>query len=134
MDNLASKYRAGGIAVKVDARLLPPQLMIWEGTHNVPLSSYAGQCLPISQAFCSGEQATITLRTKAGFELTCTPDHRVMSDRGWVAAADLRINEDRVWIQGDPGAFNQDPSLPVAIEREFRGKNGRSYPPLPFRA
>ena len=127
MDELTLRHRTGGVAVQVDSRLLPGRLMIWEGTHDVPLSSYALGCLPISRAFCSGERSTVTVRTKAGFELTCTPDHRLMTDRGWVEAGDLRVNEDRAWIQSDPGGLGTDRRLPVNVGTEFIGQNGRRY-------
>ncbi len=134
MERIATRFRAGGLAVKVDPRLLPSRLMVWEGTHDVPLSAYAEGCLPISQALCSGERETVTVRTAAGYELTCTPDHRLMTDRGWVAAGDLRVAVDRVWIQSDPGAFSADDTLPVETPTEFTGRNGRRYRhPLPAR-
>ncbi|HEV8533048.1 MAG TPA: ribonucleotide reductase N-terminal alpha domain-containing protein [Methylomirabilota bacterium] len=112
MDELVARYREGGVAVKVDERLLPARFMVWEGTHNVPVASYGDGCLPISQAISSGERETVRLRTRAGFELVCTPDHRVMTDRGWTAAGALKPGEHRVWIQSDPGAFASDPRLP----------------------
>jgi ribonucleoside-diphosphate reductase alpha chain len=127
MEELVSRYGAGGVAVQVDSRLLPPRLMVREGTHNTPLPPNAIKCLPISQAFCSGEQPTVRVRSKAGFELTCTPDHRLMTDRGWVEAGQLRVNQDRVWIQSDPGGFGADGYLPVDVGTEFRGRNGRRY-------
>ena len=134
MERIATRFRAGGLAVKVDPRLLPSRLMVWEGTHDVPLSAYGEGCLPISRAFCSGERETVTVRTAAGYELTCTPDHRLMTDRGWVAAGDLRVAGDRVWIQSDPGAFSADDTLPVEAPAEFTGRNGRRYRhPLPTR-
>src|SRR5260370_27668368 len=40
MERIATRFRAGGLAVKVDPRLLPSPLMVWEGTHPVPLSAY----------------------------------------------------------------------------------------------
>ncbi|MEX2222576.1 MAG: ribonucleotide reductase N-terminal alpha domain-containing protein [Candidatus Rokuibacteriota bacterium] len=126
MEGVAAGFRRGGVAVKVDQRLLPSRLMVWEGTNNVPLASYGQGCLPISQAFCSGERETVTVRTAAGFEVTCTPDHRLMTDRGWVRAGALRLGEDRVWIQSDPGAFGDD-ALPVTPPSEFIGRNGRRY-------
>jgi ribonucleoside-diphosphate reductase alpha chain len=91
MERIAASFREGGVAVKVDQRLVPSRLMVWEGTHDVPLSAYGQGCLPISRAFCSGERETVTVRTAAGFELTCTPDHRLMTDRGWVPAEELRV-------------------------------------------
>jgi ribonucleoside-diphosphate reductase alpha chain len=90
MDAIAGRYREGGLAVKVDQRLLPSRLMVWEGTSNVPITAYGRGCLPISRAFHSGMRETVTVRTAAGFELTCTPDHRLMTDRGWVEAGSLR--------------------------------------------
>ncbi|HJV55441.1 MAG TPA: ribonucleotide reductase N-terminal alpha domain-containing protein, partial [Methylomirabilota bacterium] len=134
MERVATRFGAGGVAVKVDPRLLPSRLMVWEGTHDVPLSAYGEGCLPISRAFCSGERETVVVRTAAGYELTCTPDHRVMTDRGWVRAGELRVALDRVWIQSDPGAFADDDALPVAPPTEFIGRNGRRYHhPLPTR-
>ncbi len=127
METIAERYREGGLAVKVDQRLLPSRLMVWEGTNNVPLVAYGQGCLPISRAFQSGKRETVTVRTVAGFELTCTPDHRLMTDRGWVEAAALQIGVDRVWIQSDPGAFADDATLPVSVPSEFVGKNGRRY-------
>ncbi|MGH7400563.1 MAG: LAGLIDADG family homing endonuclease, partial [Candidatus Rokuibacteriota bacterium] len=126
MQAVAAGFRQGGVAVKVDQRLLPSRLMVWEGTNDVPLTSYGQGCLPISRAFCSGERETVTVRTAAGFELTCTPDHRLMTDRGWVQAGLLRLREDRVWIQSDPGAFGDD-ALPVTPPSEFIGRNGGRY-------
>jgi ribonucleoside-diphosphate reductase alpha chain len=132
MERLAEDFREGGVAVKVDQRLLPSRLMVWEGTHDVPLSAYGDGCLPISQAFCSGERDTVTVRTAAGYALTCTPEHRLMTDRGWVSAADLRVGLDRAWIQSDAGAFSTDRALPARPAVEFRGRNGRRYRhPLP---
>ncbi|MBZ0160838.1 MAG: ribonucleoside reductase class II [bacterium] len=127
MENLVATYGQGGVAVQVDPRLQPAQLLVWEGTHNVPLSAYGYGCLPITRAFCSGERETVTVRTKGGFELTCTPDHRFMTERGWVAAGNLKLGADRILVQGNPGVFADDPRLPFPITNEFRGRNGRVY-------
>ncbi len=127
MEALVAAYGQGGVAVQVESRLLPARLLVWEGTHNVPLSAYGHGCLPITQAFCSGERETVMVRTKAGFELTCTPDHRFMTERGWVAAGDLKPDVDRVLVQGNPGVFADDPRLPFTVASEFRGRNGRVY-------
>ncbi len=54
MDTIAERYREGGLAVKVDQRLLPARLMVWEGTNDVPLAAYGQGCLPISRAFHVG--------------------------------------------------------------------------------
>ena len=61
------------------------------------------------------------MRTAAGYELTCTPDHRADDRPRWLAAGDLRITADRVWIQSDPGAFATDDALPIEMPAEFTG-------------
>src|SRR5258708_31307813 len=66
MERISTRFRAGGLAVKVDPRLLPSRLMVWEGTHDVPLSAYGEGCLPLSQAFCPGEGVTGTVQTRGG--------------------------------------------------------------------
>ena len=128
MERLAARFAAGGIAAKVDPRLLPERFLVCEGTYDVPLASYGDGCLPISRAFCSGERETVTVRSAAGYELTCTPDHRLMTDRGFIAAGELRVGADRVWIQSDSGAFGRDAALPVEPPpAELLGRNGRRY-------
>src|SRR2546425_2766593 len=127
MKDIVTRYAQGGIAVQVDQRLMPSQFIVREGTHNVPLASYDRGCLPISRAFRTGERDTVTVRTKAGFELTCTPDHRFMTERGWVPAAHLTVGTDRVLIQSAPGSFSGEATLPFHVVREFRGRNGRVY-------
>ncbi|MGH7427674.1 MAG: LAGLIDADG family homing endonuclease, partial [Candidatus Methylomirabilaceae bacterium] len=127
MEALVAAYGQGGVAVQVDSRLVPAQLLVWEGTHNVPLTAYGHGCLPITRAFCSGQRETVTVRTKAGFELTCTPDHRFMTERGWVAAGDLKLGVDRVFVESNPGVFADDPRLPFSVANEFHGRNRRVY-------
>jgi len=127
MEELVARHGSGGVAVQVDPRMLPAQLMVWEGTHNVPIASYASGCLPITRAFCSGERETVRVRTRAGFELICTPDHRLMTERGWVQANELKVGADRVFIQSNSGLFGIDSRLPFEVPNEIRGKNGRIY-------
>lgn len=112
MAELVARFGEGGIAVQVDPRLMPARFLLFEGTHNVPVSSYDHGCLPISRAFCSGERETVRVRTKAGVELVCTPDHRLMTSRGWVEAGELRVGTDRLFVQSSAGAFGDDPRLP----------------------
>jgi ribonucleoside-diphosphate reductase alpha chain len=127
MEDLVARYGYGGIAVQVDPRMAPAQFMVREATYDVPLAAYDQGCLPISQAFSSGERETVRVYTKAGFELVCTPDHRLMTQRGWVPASDLKIGMDQVLIQSCAGAFPTDLRLPFAVTNEVRGQNGRVY-------
>ncbi|MCI0372262.1 MAG: hypothetical protein L0214_13040 [candidate division NC10 bacterium] len=127
MAELAAAFAQGGIAVQVDPRMMPSRFLLFEGTHNVPVSAYDSGCLPITQAFCSGERDTIRVRTKSGLELVCTPDHRLMTTRGWVEAGTLRIGTDRLFIQSIPGSCGSDAKLPFEVTNEIRGRNGRIY-------
>lgn len=44
----------------------------------------------------TGVKATVTVRFGHGFEVRCTPDHKFMTQRGWVEAKDLDPKRDRV--------------------------------------
>lgn len=81
----------------------------------------------VSRTWESGLKPTVELITKSGLSLVLTPDHKVMTTRGWVRVKDLIQGEDRVLVQSGEGAFTQDRHLPFRVEREFRGKNGRLY-------
>src|SRR5207244_10027425 len=125
MEQLAARFARGGVAVQVDARLFPERFLLRDGTADVPIHSYERGCLPISQAFRTGERETVRVRLRSGYELTCTPEHRVMTERGWVEAGKLVPGEDWVHILSGGGCFNPDTRLPVAPIHGFRGRNGR---------
>ena len=48
------------------------------------------QVQPVTSWFDQGEQPVIEIAVKGGAELTVTPDHQVLTDRGWRLAGDLR--------------------------------------------
>jgi len=67
---------------------------------------------PIIQRFDQGEAEVIGLGTHDGTTLWVTPDHKVMTDRGWRAAGELRIG-DRVARPRRFGSFgNFEPVTP----------------------
>jgi len=57
-----------------------------------------------SSVYKTGEKDVYKLTTAEGYELRLTADHRVMTDQGWVEAADLQPG-DSVHIQDRKGAF-----------------------------
>ncbi|HID57404.1 TPA: ribonucleoside reductase class II, partial [Candidatus Poribacteria bacterium] len=75
--------------------------------------------LPISRAFKTGVRPTVKVTTKSGYELILTPDHKVMTTRGWVPAGELIPGRDEVFIQSGVGEFGK--------ERKFKGTNWRTY-------
>ncbi|MFP3907735.1 MAG: recombinase RecA, partial [Acidimicrobiales bacterium] len=61
-----------------------------QGGHVVAADKVGGlHVRPITQRFDQGEAETIGLHLRDGTELWVTPDHKVMTDRGWVEAGEL---------------------------------------------
>src|SRR5262249_13804981 len=48
---------------------------------------------PVVSWFDQGEQDVLGLRLRGGATLWATPDHRVLTDRGWLPAGDLRAGD-----------------------------------------
>ncbi|MBN1668427.1 MAG: hypothetical protein JW862_15135 [Anaerolineales bacterium] len=91
--------RADELAVEAGA-----QAVVTDGRFDSPT------LLPASPVFSTGVKDVYRLLTREGYELRLTADHRVMTARGWVAAADLQPG-DRVHILNRPGGFGTGGSL-----------------------
>jgi len=59
-----------------------------------------------SSVYATGEKEVYELTTEQGYSLRLTADHRVMTDEGWVEAAELDAG-DTVHIQNRKGSFGQ---------------------------
>lgn len=95
---IAEKYSCGGINIAVDSRMLPSgNGLILQGR----------LLLPVAAAMKTGEKETLKLRTRKGFELICTPDHRVMTTDGWVEASKLTRNHKVFTSNNDGDAFDR---------------------------
>ncbi len=90
MKELSEKYGEGGVNIAVDARMLP--------SNNLMLCGKI--FLPMKTAVKTGERHTIKIKTEKGLELICTPDHKVMTNRGWVEASKLTKNH-KVFINNN---------------------------------
>lgn len=66
--------------------------------------------LPATHVFATGVKDVFRLLTREGYELRLTADHRVMTARGWVEAAQLQPG-DRVHILNRRGGFGFNGSL-----------------------
>ncbi|MEK7312451.1 MAG: ribonucleotide reductase N-terminal alpha domain-containing protein [Chloroflexota bacterium] len=66
--------------------------------------------LPASPVFPTGVKDVYRLITREGYELRLTADHRVITSRGWVAAADLYPG-DRIHILNRKGGFGSAGTL-----------------------
>jgi len=70
--------------------------------------------LPASSVFITGIKPVYRLKTREGFTVRLTADHRVMTERGWVAAKDLQPG-DQIHIVNRPGAFGREGSWELGL-------------------
>jgi ribonucleoside-diphosphate reductase alpha chain len=127
MKDLVEKYPDGGIKITIDNRV-PMQIVNSDGTISLIRSKQSGiEFNKISKAFCVGEKETYRIVTESGYELICTADHKVLTDEGWVKAADLNQLKHKILIQSREGKFSEHYELPFEIKNEFVGENGRKY-------
>jgi ribonucleoside-diphosphate reductase alpha chain len=131
MKELVKRFRKGEIIkIAVDPRMAKKARLLKEGTYNISLTledSNSCYLLPISQAFYSGKKETLKITTLSGYELVCTPEHRIMTDKGWIEARNLKPRFHKILIQSKEGFFNQNHLFPFRIPTEFKGRNGRTY-------
>jgi len=99
--DIAERYGKGGLKIAVDERTCI-------------------KCAQsISMAVSSGRKKTIKITTKAGYSLICTPDHRIMTQRGWVEAGKLVVNQDNIFIQQSAGNFSKNFDLPITEKNKY---------------
>ncbi|MDO8341387.1 MAG: ribonucleotide reductase N-terminal alpha domain-containing protein, partial [Candidatus Woesebacteria bacterium] len=65
-----------------------------------------------------GLKKVVKLITKSGYEITATPDHRIMSVNGWSEIKSLK-NGDKILIQSAKGQFNEIQELPFKTINNF---------------
>lgn len=98
-----------------------------DGSYHIVLASMYKKC-----------KQTISVRTSFGMEIKCTPDHRVLTQRGWVEAGKLNPKQDFIkcyWMTDDElpfgdmkdwclglylanGSYSQTPSITCRNERD----------------
>ncbi|HHY35156.1 MAG TPA: ribonucleoside reductase class II [Firmicutes bacterium] len=122
---IAEKWCEGGLKVGVDARVV--QNFALEGTAGSAVSVSGVELAPISRAFSTGVRDVVKITTKDGFSIEVTPDHRMMTTRGWVPAGELRPGKDRVLLQSGKATFTNRTSLPFEVNNRPKGANGRVY-------
>lgn len=81
----------------------------------------------ISNTWENGIKDCLKLTTKCGYELAATPDHKILTDYGWVEMKDLKPGIHKIFLQSGKGKFSSDPRLPFFVQKEFAGDNGRIY-------
>ena len=109
MENLVENYSDGGIKIDTDSRV-PIEIKQRDG--SVMLMEQSQENLInfdlITKAFTTGIKEVYRIRTRSGYELECTEDHKLFTNKGWVKLKDLDLNEHSVYIQNGEGKFNED--------------------------
>ncbi len=124
---MAEKWSTGGVGVAIDRRVSHGGV-VREGTSGTYIETVAGvEVVPLARAMRTAVKDVVRLRTKGGYSVEVTIDHKIMTPRGWVPAGSLRPGEDSVLIQSGAGKFSLDPSLPVPVKNLRTGANGRTY-------
>ena len=126
MEELVENYSEGGVKIATDSRV-PIQIKQRDG--NVMLMEQYKENLinfdSITRAFTTGIKETYKLKTHSGFELECTEDHKLLTNKGWIKLIDLNPDEHLVYIQADMGKFNEDHILNL---KEVDKKNRLNLP------
>lgn len=127
MREMAEKWSTGGVGVAIDRRVSHGGV-VREGTSGTYIETRTGvEVVPLARAFRTAVKDVVRLRTKGGYSVEVTIDHKIMTLRGWVPAGSLRPGVDSVLIQSGAGKFSLDPSLPVPVRNIRTGANGRTY-------
>jgi len=125
--DIAKEYAEGGLGVATDTRV-PEILYAYEGSSAIATKTQSAVSVEkISAAFKTGIKPVLRLKTKSGYELIATSDHKIMTLDGWVQMQDLKAGSHKVLIQPAAGEFNKVKTLPFKVQNEFAGKNGRAY-------
>ncbi len=131
MEELVKRFKKGEvIRVAVDPRMMEKAELLREGTNNLSIDDNVFDCcclLPLSRAFYSGKKETLRITTESGYELICTPEHRIMTEQGWVEARHLKPGLNKIFIQSKEGYFSQNYRLQFKTNKEFKRQNGCLY-------
>ena len=122
MDDVAARFGEGGLGVLTDNRVMGHNL------GDLRAAQLGTTTQIISRAFETGEKDTVTLTTRAGYSLTLTTDHKVMTTTGWVKTSDIIPSEHHILLQSSEGSFNKSKKLPFDVQNNYLGANGRVYP------
>jgi len=96
-------------------------------TDNRVLNKKGHQYRPITESWNNGRKEIWQLETKSGFKLKGTADHKIFTQRGWISLGELKIGQDKIFLQAGEGQFGQKKKLPFKVQNERRGKNGQRY-------
>ena len=71
------------------------RLEIAQANENTGLVDYT----KIKNVFYNGEKPTLSIKTRLGYELTCTDDHEIYTPNGYIRLKDLKVG-DKIYVNG----------------------------------
>lgn len=130
--DVAQDYSNGGLQIATDRRVLD---ILYDGGEGFGTTAIAtavktqlGVSLEtISAAFKTGVKDVLKLVTESGYELIATPNHKIMTTKGWVEIQDLKPGFHKILIQPARGLFNENGILPFEVSNQYQGNNGITY-------
>lgn len=99
IDELYQRVGNNYCTVLTDDRTLDQVIAVNSRSYPVP-----GTTLRRARVFYTGRKPTIKVTLVNGQSIRTTPDHRLLTNRGWVRAGDL-TSEDFVYTRSGPGIF-----------------------------
>jgi ribonucleotide reductase alpha subunit len=96
------------------------------GDSDLLTVQYGCELVKPTKRFMTGYKDCYKLETKSGYEIVATPDHRILTAKGWKEMVEI-TEEDSILIQSGRGKFNTDKKLPFEVKNKIKGKNGRAY-------
>ncbi|MBI3034578.1 hypothetical protein HYY72_05455 [Candidatus Woesearchaeota archaeon] len=80
----------------------------------------------LSSRMKTGFKDCYKIETKSGYEVTATPDHKILTSEGWREVSEITEKE-YLLLQSGTGKFSRERKLPFDVNNEIVGKNGRKY-------
>ncbi len=96
------------------------------GASNLLYAQTGCKTVQVANILKTGYKDCYRIETKSGYEVTATPDHKILTISGWKQVEDITEN-DSILIQSGEGSFNKDDNLPFKVNNEVLGENGQSY-------
>ncbi len=139
MKDIARDHENGELSVSVDRRL-PVSSKVFHGINLRVMSNGEIDGEPVShieyrkqngigevfRAWKTGVKPVYKLKTRSGYEIEATKDHKIFTSNGKVALGELKKG-DKILVQSEEGLWSDNYDLPFEVVNETKGKNGRTY-------
>ncbi len=100
--------REGGSNIYVDSRTETVE------SNNLLMNQLGTRLVRATKAWKTGVKDTYKVKTKSGYEVEATADHKVLTKEGWKEVQDL-TEDDKLLIQSDEGGFPENAELPTSF-------------------